>query len=126
MSALWQIRVYERQRLVYTADLSGPAELGRQSAAEEAPYSHHPISGRWRVVIASKDEKSVSRQHALLEPLAEGGFRLTNLSNEQPVGLMGGNDLRPNAVCPVETNASTAMRRMPGPWTNPSPASSRT
>lgn len=101
MSDPWQIRIYEQQKLVCTADLSGPAALGRQSAAAEALYSHHLLSGRRHVVIAPKDEKSVSRQHALLEPLAEGGFRLTNLSAERSIGLPNGKDLKPHAGCAV-------------------------
>src|SRR4051794_13164753 len=95
MNDEWQIRVYEQQRLVYTAHLSGPAELGRQSTAEEVLYSQHSVSGRRRVVIAHRDEKSVSRQHAFVEPIAEGGFRLTNLSAERPISLPDGMDLKP-------------------------------
>src|SRR5207245_1562584 len=51
------------------------------------------------------DEKSVSRQHALLEPLAEGGFRLTNLSAERSIGLPDGNELKPKAGCSVSADA---------------------
>jgi adenylate cyclase len=105
MSDRWQIRVYEQQKLVCTADLTGPAELGRQSAPDEALYSQHVSAGRQRVVIAHKDEKTVSRQHALLEPLAEGGFRLTNLSAERPIGLPDGKNLNPRASCSVAPDA---------------------
>jgi adenylate cyclase len=101
----WQIRIYEQQKLVFTADLSGPAELGRQSAADEALYSHHIVLGRRRVVIAPKGEKSVPRQHALIEPLAEGGFRLTNLSAERSIGLPDGELLLPKASCVVAADA---------------------
>lgn len=30
MSDFWRLRLYEEQKLVHTADLTGPAELGRQ------------------------------------------------------------------------------------------------
>ena len=99
LSSAWQIRVYEQQKLVHTADLTGPTELGRQTAAEETLYSHHLVSGRQRLVIAPKDEKSISRQHVLIEPQAEGGFRVTNLSAERSIGLADGHDLRPKAEC---------------------------
>jgi hypothetical protein len=85
MTDSWLIRIYEQKKLVYTADLTGPVELGRQSSAEELLYSQHLVLGRRRLVIGSKDERSVSRQQALLEPIAEGGFRLTNLSNGSPM-----------------------------------------
>src|SRR5438105_11176911 len=101
MNDRWQLRVYEQQVLVYTVDLTGPAELGRQRTPDEALYAHHPITGRQRVVIAHKDEKGVSRLHALLEPLAEGGFRLTNLSDERPIGLPEAADLGPKTSCAV-------------------------
>jgi adenylate cyclase len=103
MSDPWQIRLYEQQKLVYTADLTGPAELGRQETSEEAIYSHHPVE---RVVIAHKDEKYVSRKHALLEPLAGGGFRLTNLSKELSIGLPDGKELKgEGSRCSVPADA---------------------
>ena len=105
MSDFWRLRLYEEQKLVHTADLTGPAELGRQSAAEETLYAVHIAHGRQRVVIGHKDETAVSRQHLLIEPLAEGGFRLTNLSGKQPVGLPDGGDLDPRASCSIAGNA---------------------
>ncbi len=110
MSDSWQLRLYEDRKLLYTAELTGPAELGRQSAPDEALYSHrHALVGR-RVVIALKDEKSIPRRCVLIEPLAEGGFRLTNLSAERPVGLPDdATDLKPNASGAVSANALLAL-----------------
>ena len=105
MNESWQIRIYEQQKLVCTIEVAGPAELGRQRSEDESLYSHHFIAGRRRIVIAPKDEKTVSRQHALLEPLAEGGFRLTNLSAERTIGLEDGSSLTPKSVCSVPANA---------------------
>ena len=48
-----------------------------------------------RLVIAHKDEKTISRRHAFLEPLADGRFRLTNRSNDRRIGLPDGKDLKP-------------------------------
>jgi adenylate cyclase len=101
MSEPWQLRIYERQHLVHTADLTGPAELGRQSSADEALYSRHRLPAGQRVVIAPKDEKSVSRRQVLVEPLGEAGFRLTNLSDERTIGLPDGTDLGPKASCSI-------------------------
>jgi|SRR5579864_259051 len=105
MNESWQIRIYEQQQLVCTIDLTGPAELGRQRTDEESLYSHQFVSGRRRVVIAPKDETTVSRQHALLEPLAEGGFRLSNLSAERTIDLEDGSNIKPKSVCTVPQNA---------------------
>jgi hypothetical protein len=35
--------IYDDQQLVWTTDLAEPAELGRQSAAEESLYSHRQV-----------------------------------------------------------------------------------
>jgi adenylate cyclase len=90
MNEWWQLRVYDRQELVYVADLSGAAELGRQSTPEEPLFSRQILAGRWRVVIADNEEKSISRKHVVIEPLTEGGFRITNQSSTQPMQLGDG------------------------------------
>src|SRR5260370_391387 len=95
MGASWTIRVYENQRLAYSADLTGAAEVGRQSTAEESLYSHRLVGGLCRVVVAGLEEDSVSRKHVLLEPLAEGGFRVTNRSRSQRILLPDNSRLQP-------------------------------
>ena len=110
MSDSWQLRLYEDRKLLYTAELTGPAELGRQSAPDEALYSQRPAPVGRRVVIALKDEKSIPRRCVLIEPLAEGGFRLTNLSAQRPLGLPDdATDLKPNASAAVSANALLAL-----------------
>lgn len=105
MSDPWQILIYEQQKRVHTIDLAGVAELGRQSSAEEPLYSNRQVPGRRRVVIAHKDERSVSRQHVLLEPLGDGGgFKLTNLSAERLISLPDGRDLKPQESCTVPSD----------------------
>jgi len=110
MSDSWQLRLYEDRKLLYTAELTGPAELGRQSAPDETLFSQHPAPVGRRVVIALKDEKSIPRRCVLIEPLAEGGFRLTNLSSERPLGLPDdATDLKPNASSAVSANALLSL-----------------
>ena len=106
MNKTWQLRVYEQKQLVYSQELTGPAELGRQNAADEVLYAALRVGGKWRVVIAHKDEKAVSRQHALLEPLPEGGFRLRNTSEKQKINLPEeGRDLEPKTSCNLSGDA---------------------
>jgi adenylate cyclase len=111
MSERWEIRVYEDKELVYTTNLLGRAELGRQSTADETLYSQLAVGDRKRLVIASKDELSVSRQHALIEPLPSGSFKVTNLSAKQPVGLPDGTNLGPRASCTVAPDALLMVGR---------------
>lgn len=100
MAGHLHIRVYERQQPVYTEDFTGPVELGRQSDANEQPYSKRLDNGRWRAVIARLNEDTISRKHVLLEPLGTGRLRLTNLSSNVPVHYPEG-DLTPEQSCEV-------------------------
>lgn len=74
-----QVRVFEKQRLVYSAHCSGTVELGRQDVDEEGPYRTYQKGNICRVVIARLKEQEVSRHHVLVEPLPAGRARLTNL-----------------------------------------------
>jgi adenylate cyclase len=106
MSDAWQVRVYDQQKPVCTAEPTGPVELGRQNSSEEALYSLQQIPGRQRLVVAHKEEKLISRRHALLEPQRDGTFLLTNLSDKRPIGLPDGKPpLQPNASCTVAADA---------------------
>ncbi len=79
---------------LFDREFGSPVELGRQSDAGEELYSARPLgSGRWRAVIARLDEDTLSRRHALLEPLEGSRFRLTNLSAKVPIRLHDGNEV---------------------------------
>jgi adenylate cyclase len=97
MAEPWQIRVYDRQQLVHAGECALPVELGRQGEGEPGPFNQRQEAGRCRVVIARSDEDAISRRHALLEPLAEGRVRLTNLSATMPIRLADGGEVRPGA-----------------------------
>ena len=84
MSDTWQLRVYEQNERICTADLTGPAELGRQTSIEEPLYVPRLTAGRHRVAIAPKDERAISRQQILIEPLPGGGFRVTRAQDRSP------------------------------------------
>jgi len=94
---LWQIRVYEKHRLLYSAELAGPLELGRQNDPEEGLYTPREISDRSRMVIARLDEQSISRKHVLLTPLPDGQVRIENLSTTLALFFSGGTELKPGA-----------------------------
>lgn len=99
MSFPCQIRVYERQKLVFAVDLSGAAELGRQNDRMETPFAAKPEGDHLRVVIAKLDEsKEVSRKHVRVDLLPEGRVRLTNLSKTLPLKLDRGAELRPDST----------------------------
>lgn len=101
MSTPWELRVYENQNLVYADVFGDRVELGRQSKGEEAPYSKSQQGGLCRVVIAKIEEDTISRKHLLIEPLAEGRCRFSNLSKQQMVRFGDNRQLGPGASCEV-------------------------
>jgi adenylate cyclase len=96
MATALELLVYDKKVLVYTDEFDGPVELGRQSGSREGLYTKTFKAGQWRVVIASYDEESVSRRHALLEPLPGGRLRLSNTSAMIPIRLVAGGEMAPN------------------------------
>src|SRR5262245_39715781 len=101
MSAPWQLRIYEQQRLVHTAEGTGTIELGRQAVGEPGPFTEVHDSGVRRLVIARLDEDTVSRKHVRLEPLNETRLRLTNLSQKLPVVLSTGSEAAPGGAIEI-------------------------
>jgi adenylate cyclase len=95
MSDAIEVRVYDNGQLVYTAEVSGPTELGRQRSGAEPLYAAMALPDRSRLIIAPLEEPSVGRKHLLLEPHAPGCVRLTNLSSRVPIGLEDGPRLEP-------------------------------
>lgn len=110
MPETWQIRVYDQLQSVFTGEVSGPVELGRQEAQAERLYSKRFLDRRkmvvkdgkavekenfWRIVIASREEYSVSRDHAFLRPAPGGKAELENVSGKAPIRLQDGRDLLP-------------------------------
>ncbi len=100
MTVPWEIRVYEKQQLLHSEEVDGDLELGRQQEerGEPGPFSRQEGDVH-RLVIASGTERDISRRHVLVEPLADGKFRLNNVSSNLKVGLADGTELRPSASC---------------------------
>jgi adenylate cyclase len=100
MTEHWQLRV-EDARSVYVADLSGPAEIGRQQNKDEKHPAHFPIKDGWRVVIAPLEEITISRRHLEVRPLPDGRFHLSNKSANQVIGLPSNQELEPGGTFKV-------------------------
>jgi adenylate cyclase len=111
MSLPWQIRIYEQQRLVHTAEGTGTVELGRQAVGEPGPFAEVRDSGVRRVVIARLDEDTVSRKHVRLEPLPDGKLKLTNLSQKLPVLLGTGSEAAPGSAIELTVPAMLVVGR---------------
>jgi adenylate cyclase len=91
MNDRWQLRVSDGEKLVYEAELTGSAEIGRQqNASEKFPAHYRKKDGQRRVVIAPLDEIGISRTHVEVIPLADGQFRLRNCSSNLKMDVPGG------------------------------------
>ncbi len=99
MAGSLQILVYDRQQKVYQDVFAGAVELGRQRDAREVLYSSRRDGERARLVIARLDEDTVSRDHALVEPLDGGRARLTNTSAKVSIRLADGSELKAGQSC---------------------------
>ncbi len=112
MAGVLQVLVLDRHQEVLNRNFTGPVVLGRQNDAREDLYAARPSGGGgWRVVIAPLDEDTVSRQHALLEPLGSGRVRVTNKSSKVPIRLADGTDLAAGESRDLELPAVLGLGR---------------
>lgn len=112
MARMWEIKVFEKQQLLFSCDVSGSLEIGRQKNSDE-PLNTLQLerSGRQRLVIAKLDEINVSRSHAVLEPLGGNRLRLRNVSNSQPVGTAEGKTCNPLENCELKLPVALTFGR---------------
>jgi adenylate cyclase len=99
MAGSLQLLVYDKQQKVFQDAFSGPVELGRQRDGREGIYSTRREGERARLVVARLDEDTVSRDHALIEPLAGDRVRLTNTSAKVSIRLADGSELKAGQSC---------------------------
>lgn len=98
MPSDYQIRVYRRQQLCHTENLTDSVQIGRQRPDEPPPFQFLPDIKR--LIVAALDDKLVSREHLQLELLREEedprastdsgfvpvrGIRVQNLSRKRSV-----------------------------------------
>jgi adenylate cyclase len=111
MSAAWQLRIYEQQRLVHTLDGEEAVVLGRQTVGEPGPFTVVRDGDLRRLVIARLDEDTVSRKHVRLDPLDDGRLRLSNLSQKLPVVLGTGAEVPPGGTSDLSLPAMVVIGR---------------
>ena len=117
------VKVYDQSKLVYEAQVDGPAEFGRQNPGEAAPYSHRQADGVDRFIIARLDEAMISRKHLLLKPGANGRVTLTN-QGKIPIRVHPDGSLGTGATSevelPVTLTIGTRSLRFQAPVEEPS------
>jgi adenylate cyclase len=93
------VLVYDRQEEVCQDVFAGAVEIGRQRDSREVLYSSRRNGPRARLVIARLDEDTVSRDHALVEPLGSDRVKLTNISAKVSIRLADGSELKAGQFC---------------------------
>ncbi len=82
-----RLRIYESNRPVFSDEFSGPIELGRQDKGEQGPFTLTSYPDKSRLVIATHNEDSISRKHAILEAVGDTRVRIKNLSETVPIRI---------------------------------------
>jgi adenylate cyclase len=111
MAGSLQILVFDKKEKVYGDVFSGSVELGRQRDGREVLYCSRREGDKARVAIARLDEDTVSREHALLDPLPSGRVRLTNRSAKVSIRLSDGGELKAGTSCEVQLPTVIALGR---------------
>ena len=121
MSEPLEILVYEDQQPVFSGEFDGSLELGRQNEGEPAPYHQQQLApGQERLVIARREENTISRRHLLVTRADDDGVCVENVAR-RPVVLGDGDVLAPRSsrqmVLPlvVRLEARTIRVRAPEP-----------
>ena len=105
MADPWLVTVYEKDLSLYSNTFTGAVELGRQTGGEQEPCFETALADRHRLVIARRDDHSVSRKHVMLQWCGDGCLRVDNLSSSLPVRLPDGVTLEPRTSCKVRLPA---------------------
>ena len=88
--------VYHGERQVFDMPFHGPLVIGRQQLGEAGPYCRIQTDEGTRVIVASLEESSLSRQHVRMEPCENGDVRVVNLSKAVPIATDVEGVIEPN------------------------------
>lgn len=107
-----RITIFEGLRQVFTQDIVGVVELGRQRKDEPGPISTQQTGDGTRIVVAELTETAVSRQQVRLEPRPDGNFLIRNSGTNSPIQLKPPRTLEPGQswVCVNTTRVQLGNR----------------
>jgi adenylate cyclase len=102
--SVFSLRVLVGTREVYSGELDGDLEIGRQQPDEPAPFELLETGATRRLIVAPLEERKIARRQLLVRMLDDNRIELTNLSSVSSVSLKDGEPLVPGA---------TAVARLP-------------
>ena len=86
---------FRQGEICYETFVTGEVVLGRQRSGEPEPFSTVNLPSMTRVVVASRQDQQVSREHLHIAPRREGGFFVKNTSSNCTISIDPGRDLMP-------------------------------
>ncbi len=84
-SMKFRVEVFKELFPLYSADVNGALELGRQDAGEPNAVALVQTNGKQRLIIADHGVTALARHQLHAELLQDGTLRMTNLSKDVPV-----------------------------------------
>lgn len=76
--------------------------IGRQRTGDPEPIAKARQEAGDRLIIASRSDANVSREHLRIEPSGDGGFQIINTSRNCTVGIDASRELLPGKTCFVD------------------------
>lgn len=101
--------VLSHGQVVFTHELAGPLEIGRQQPDEPGPCELLTGQQPARLIVAALQETDIARRQLLAAPLATGEWRLQNLSRTVTLQVVGGALLPPQSEVTLAPPASIAL-----------------
>ncbi|MBI3860759.1 MAG: adenylate/guanylate cyclase domain-containing protein [Planctomycetia bacterium] len=100
--SVYSLQVFDGKREVYSGELEGVLEIGRQQPNEPNPFELLETGSTRRLIIAPVEERTIARRQLLVRLRDDDQFELTNLSSVSKVALKGSEPLVPGATTIVD------------------------
>ena len=100
-----EIKIYENHRLLFSSRFDGALEIGRQQPNEPPPFGFSGTAPNKRLIVASLEDREVSRRQAKFELIEDGRICITNLSSSTAIGISSGELIDPGALQQVSLPA---------------------
>lgn len=107
--SVFSLQILEGKRVVYSSELEGELEIGRQQPNEPEPFELIEKGTPRRLIIAPLEERTIARKQLLVRLRDDDRLEVTNLSNVSRVSLIGGELLVPGAMAVVELPATLGL-----------------
>ncbi|TWU03088.1 hypothetical protein Pla100_00060 [Neorhodopirellula pilleata] len=96
------LEVFHEGRSRFQMPIDRLIVIGRQRTGDPEPIAKVRQNDGDRLVLSPRSDSHISREHVRIEPLVEGGFRVTNTSRNCTIGIDTSRVLLPAKTCWIE------------------------